>query len=515
MARRGHPQGAGRLDRPGRHPLDPAPRSAGPRRRGDRGGRRRHRAAPGGGGAAARARRATARWWRRRPRSSGPRAADGGRAGDLSQWSAFTGQAEAECAGRGWLEVVHPDDRAAVERAWKEAVRQRPHAGDAAPAAPPGRRVPPHGGARGAGARRARPGARVGRRARRRHRPGEGARSSSRQAQKLQAVGTLAGGVAHEVNNQLMAVLGFGDFVLKELGPEHPQASDVEEMIRAATRAAQVAQQLLTFSRRQVEPDPGPRPARRDRGAGAGARAPARRRQDPGARAVDARGGWSWPTRPRWTRCSSTWRPTRATRWAPAAGSPSRSTTSCSTRATPGPTANIDLAAGDLRAAQRLRQRLRHGSRDAGQDLRALLHHQAGGQGHRTRPLHGLRDREAARGLHLGVQRARPRHHHQGLLPGRVRRRSGRSREPGGSGARRGRGDPRAGARVLVVEDEAAVRSLVRRSLEAVGVAVLEAENGREALEVLARDDAAAPAGADRRDHAGTQRPRAERGASR
>ena len=56
-------------------------------------------------------------------------------------------------------------------------------------------------------------------------------------------------------------------------------------------------------------------------------------------------------------------------------------------------------------------------------------------------------------------------------------------------GAPNGAGLALTGARVLVVEDEPAVRSLARRSLESMGVAVFEAENGREALEILARTD--------------------------
>ena len=72
-----------------------------------------------------------------------------------------------------------------------------------------------------------------------------------RQAQKMDAVGKLAGGVAHEVNNMMTAVIGFADYALKQLPADHPVRPDIEEVIKAGTRAAAVTQQLLAFSRRQ------------------------------------------------------------------------------------------------------------------------------------------------------------------------------------------------------------------------------------------------------------------------
>jgi PAS domain S-box-containing protein len=73
-----------------------------------------------------------------------------------------------------------------------------------------------------------------------------------RESERLQTVGTLAGGVAHEVNNQMTIVLGFAEFVLNDLGADHPQSPDVRQVLQAASRAAVISQQLLAFSRRQL-----------------------------------------------------------------------------------------------------------------------------------------------------------------------------------------------------------------------------------------------------------------------
>ena len=72
------------------------------------------------------------------------------------------------------------------------------------------------------------------------------------QAQKMEAVGRLAGGVAHDFNNILTAIGGYTDLLLADLPLDDPRREDVDEIHRAADRAAALTQQLLAFSRRQV-----------------------------------------------------------------------------------------------------------------------------------------------------------------------------------------------------------------------------------------------------------------------
>ncbi|MEO6058333.1 MAG: PAS domain S-box protein [Gemmatimonadales bacterium] len=76
-----------------------------------------------------------------------------------------------------------------------------------------------------------------------------------RQAQRMEAVGRLAGGVAHDLNNMLVAILGYSNFVAKSLAADDPRRQDVEAITDAAGRSASLTRQLLAFARRDlIEP---------------------------------------------------------------------------------------------------------------------------------------------------------------------------------------------------------------------------------------------------------------------
>ena len=74
---------------------------------------------------------------------------------------------------------------------------------------------------------------------------------------KLQAMGQIAGGVAHEINNQMQGVLGFSRFLLQGLDPKDSRAQDLNQILKAGLRAAEVTRNLLAYSRRQMlTPEP-------------------------------------------------------------------------------------------------------------------------------------------------------------------------------------------------------------------------------------------------------------------
>jgi PAS domain S-box-containing protein len=75
-----------------------------------------------------------------------------------------------------------------------------------------------------------------------------------RQSQKMQAIGTLAGGIAHDLNNTLVPVLALTEFTLEDLPEGSPERTNLEHVRDAALRARGLVQQILAFSRRD-EPE--------------------------------------------------------------------------------------------------------------------------------------------------------------------------------------------------------------------------------------------------------------------
>jgi PAS domain S-box-containing protein len=72
------------------------------------------------------------------------------------------------------------------------------------------------------------------------------------QAQKMESIGTLAGGVAHDFNNILSAIIGYGHVTLMKMAGDDPLRTNIEHMLEAADRAARLTKELLLFSRKHV-----------------------------------------------------------------------------------------------------------------------------------------------------------------------------------------------------------------------------------------------------------------------
>ncbi|MBN2325425.1 MAG: PAS domain S-box protein [Spirochaetes bacterium] len=71
-------------------------------------------------------------------------------------------------------------------------------------------------------------------------------------SQKMEAIGTLAGGIAHDFNNMLSVIIGYSDFLLMQIPEDDRKHGIIKEIRKSGTRAANIAQQLLAFSRKQM-----------------------------------------------------------------------------------------------------------------------------------------------------------------------------------------------------------------------------------------------------------------------
>ncbi len=170
---------------------------------------------------------------------------------DLPTWREFTGKSEQETWGQGWLDAVHPNDRERIAEVWSNAVKTGSHYvaefkvlrkdGEYRDLLVRGVPVKENGDA---------------------IREWVGTctdltdqrqlEEQFRQAQKMEAVGRLAGGVSHDFNNLLGVIIGYSDLLLASTVLDDRLRPKVEEIKKAGHRAAALTRQMLAFSRKQV-----------------------------------------------------------------------------------------------------------------------------------------------------------------------------------------------------------------------------------------------------------------------
>lgn len=177
---------------------------------------------------------------------------------DSPSWNAFTGQTNAGRRGDGWLDVLHPEDRERTARSWQEAVQSRAsytteyrlrHAsGEWRWMAV--RAVPLHNED---GSVRAWVGMNTDITERRQTAERrEQLEKQLHQTQKMESIGQLAGGVAHDFNNVLTVIQMYSDLLTARMSPDDPLRSKVQQIQSASQRASALTGQLLAFSRKQM-----------------------------------------------------------------------------------------------------------------------------------------------------------------------------------------------------------------------------------------------------------------------
>ncbi len=168
-------------------------------------------------------------------------------------WEGYTGQPWAEHQDLGWVEAFHPEDREGVRRSLRRRLREPRQLHEdqvrlwsvaksayrhvivrAVPVLDSGGAVLEWIGAVSDVEEHWQ------------------AEDLLRRAERMETVGRLAGGIAHEANNQMSVILGSAQFVLRRSDIPDVVREDVEQIHRAAERTAGITQQLLAFSRRQV-----------------------------------------------------------------------------------------------------------------------------------------------------------------------------------------------------------------------------------------------------------------------